>query len=313
MTPLVLAIVALPCVYWTEGVESKARLEAAGVTRICVAADQIESWRATGITATGVTAADLSSRETVPAPGVTARAGLASPTRAPWIVANGWRFSRNPDGRYLYDTTPGTAALAAAEAFAYGADAVLKIDASDLQAVGAMMTFLGELPSVELPPLADFAVVDDGTAVTGEAMNLLARRNLLFKVVKAPSSEFRINVSIGKPEYPATEAADPSAFAQKIRRQLTDEQRTVRIYGSEVVICRLTGDGQRLRLQLLNYGGAEIQGLHVRLRGSFRPRETFVAGVGRVDLQDQVAANGATEFSIPRLTTYAVIDFDLEK
>ena len=30
MTPLVLAIVALPCVYWTEGVESKARLEAAG-------------------------------------------------------------------------------------------------------------------------------------------------------------------------------------------------------------------------------------------------------------------------------------------
>ena len=62
MTPLVLAIVALPCVYWTEGVESKARLEAAGVTRICVAADQVENWRAAGITASAVTPADLASQ-----------------------------------------------------------------------------------------------------------------------------------------------------------------------------------------------------------------------------------------------------------
>jgi len=313
MTPLVLAIVALPCVYWTEGVESKARLEAAGITRICVAADQVENWRAAGITASAVTPADLASRETVPVPGVTARAGLASPTRAPWIVANGWRFSRNPGRKYLYNATPDTAAIAAAEAFAYGADAILKIDPSDLRAAGGMMRFLEELPSVELPTVADFAVVDDGTPVTGEVMNLLARRNLLFKVVKAPSSEFRINVSVGKPEYPVEEAADPSAFAQKIRRQLTDEQRTVRIYGSEVVISRLTGNGERLRLHLLNYGGSEIQGLHIRLRGSFRPRDAFVAGVGRIELQDQVAANGATEFSIPRLTTYAVIDFDVAK
>jgi hypothetical protein len=313
MTPLVLAIAALPCVYWTEGVESKARLEAAGVTSICVAADQTENWRAAGMPTSGITPADLASRETVPVPGVTARAGLASPTRAPWIVANGWRFSRNPGGKYLYNATPGTAAIAAAEAFAYGADAILEIDPSDLQAVGAMLRFLKELPSVELPTVADFAVVDDGSPVTGEVMNLLARRNLLFKVVKAPSPEFRINVSVGKPEYPVEEAADPSAFAQKIRRQLTDEQRTVRIYGSEVVICRLTGDAQRLRMHLLNYGGSEIQGLHIRLRGSVRPRDAFVAGVGRVELQDQVAANGATEFSIPRLTTYAVIDFDAAK
>jgi hypothetical protein len=74
------------------------------------------------------------------------------------------------------------------------------------------------------------------------------------------------------------------------------------------VICRLTGDAQRLRLHLINYGGTEIDGLRIKLRGAYRAGEASVAGAGRVALQDQVVANGATEFSIPKLTTYAVID-----
>jgi hypothetical protein len=104
--------------------------------------------------------------------------------------------------------------------------------------------------------------------------------------------------------------ADPSTFALKIRRQLTDEQRTLRVYGSEVVICRLTGDGGRIRLHLLNYGGREIEGLRIRLRGAYRNGDAQVAGAGRLPLQDYVIAGGATEFSIPRLLTYAVIDLD---
>ena len=47
-----------------------------------------------------------------------------------------------------------------------------------------MLTFLEGLPAVDLPPVADLAVVDDGSAITGEVMNLLARRNLLFQVVQ---------------------------------------------------------------------------------------------------------------------------------
>jgi hypothetical protein len=310
MTPLMLALVSLPCVYWTQGVESKAMLQAASIRWICVAPEQVENWRAAGFWASPITTAELSSRDTLPTPGITARAGLASPTRAPWIVANGWRFLRSPGGRYVYDVGSGAAALAAAEAFAYGADAVLKVDAADLGAVGAMLTFLAGLSEVDLPPVSDLAVVDDGSAVTGEVMNLLARRNLLFKVVKAPSPELRINVAVGTPEYPPAEAADPSAFAQKIRHQLTDEQRSVRVYGSEVVICRLTGDRQRLRLHLLNYGGREIAGLRIRLRGSYRGGEAYVAGIGRVELQDHLVADAATEFSIPKLTTYAVVDLE---
>jgi hypothetical protein len=158
--------------------------------------------------------------------------------------------------------------------------------------------------------VSDLAIVDDGSAITGEVMNLLARRNLLFQVVEAPSPRFPLNIRIGTPEYPREEAADPSRFALRIRRQLTDDRRALRVYGSEVVICRLTGDALRARLHLINYGGREIEGLRIRLRGIYRGGAAFVSGAGRLPLQDQVVDGGATEFSVPRLTTYAVIDLE---
>jgi hypothetical protein len=96
----------------------------------------------------------------------------------------------------------------------------------------------------------------------------------------------------------------------KVRRQLTDEQRSLRVYGSEVVICRLTGNAERARLHLINYGGREIEGLRLRVRGAYREGAAHVAGAGRVSLQDYVATDGATEFSLPRLATYAVIDLE---
>ena len=113
---------------------------------------------------------------------------------------------------------------------------------------------------------------------------------------------------MGSPGYPAAEAADPSAFALKIRRQLTDEKRTLRVYGSEVVIARLTGDGSQIRLHLLNYGGREIEGLRIRVRGAYANGDAQIAGAGRVPLADYAVADGFTEFSVPRLATYAVVD-----
>jgi len=290
MTALLAALLSLPCVYSADA-DSRARLSAAGISRVC-------------------SDADLAARERLETPGIQARAGVASPTRSPWIVANGWRVMRRPTATYVYDLPEGKAALAAAEAFAYGADAVLKIDAADLASAGAMFTFLEQVPALDLPPIADLAVVDDGSATAAEVMNLLARRNLLFQVVTAPSSQFRINIAVGSREYPREDAADPSAFALKIRRQLGDDERSLRVYGSEVVICRLTGDARRIRLQLINYGGRDIEGLRVRLRGLYRGDEALVSGAGRLKLNDHVIAGGATEFSLPRLTTYAVIDLD---
>ena len=134
------------------------------------------------------------------------------------------------------------------------------------------------------------AVVDDGSAVTGEVMNLLARRNLLFQVVQTPSAAISGQHPDRHARIPAKEAADPSAFAQKIRRQLTDERRALRIYGSEVVIGRLTADAGRARLHLINYGGREIEGLRIRAarrlrrrRSPRRRRRTSGAGGSRRD------------------------------
>ena len=307
MTALLL-VVSLPCVYWTQGIETRATLEAAAIKRLCVAPERADSWRAAGFTVTPLSAADLASREPLPSPGIAPRAGLASPTRSPWIVASGWRFTRHPGAKYVYDIPAGKAALAAAEAVAYGADAVLKIDPADVGILGGMLAFLEARPAVDLPTVSDVAIVDDGSSIAGEVMNLLARRNLLFQVVQAPSPRFPVNIRLGTPEYPREEAADPSGFALKIRRQLTDERRTLRIYGSEVVICRLTGDAGRARLHLINYGGREIEGLRIRVRGIYDQGEAHVAGAGRLPLQDQVVAGGATEFSLPRIATYAVID-----
>src|SRR5262249_31804126 len=134
-----------------------------------------------------------------------------------------------------------------------------------------------KVPAADLPDIADVAVVDDGSPLVGEVMNLLERRNLLFQIVRKPSPRFRINIALGTKQYPQADAADPSAFALKIRHQLTDHRRTLRSYGSEVVIARLTGDAHRVRLHLLNYSGREIQGLRIRLRGTCREGQTYIA------------------------------------
>ena len=171
-----------------------------------------------------------------------------------------------------------------------------------------MLAFLKGLPEVDLPGIADVAVVDDGSAAVGEVMNLLVRRNLLFRVVPKPAPDFRINIHVGTTDYSVKEAADPSAFALKVRRQLTDEQRSLRIYGSDTMIGRLTGDNDRVRLHLLNYARREIEGLRVRVRGSFAQGHAYLPQRGRVPLVDHVVADGATEFSLPGIGSYVVID-----
>jgi len=311
MTLLVAAALAtLPCVYWTQGVDTRATLESAGIKRVCVAPDLVDAWRGAGFTATPLTAAEFDEREALPVPGVAARAGVASPTRSPWVVANGWRVARIPAAKFKYDVPAGKGVLATAEAFAYGGDVVLKIDPGDLAAVGRLLAFLESLSDAPGEAAADVGVVDDGSEVTGEVMNLLTRRNLPFRALRAPSPDYRINIAIGTPEYPQADAANPSTFALKIRRQLTDDQRTLRVFGSEVVICRLTRGTGGARLHVLNYGGRAIEGLRVRVRGTYTSGELRTEGTADGAAQKLVdyASGGFTEFSIPRLETYAVID-----
>jgi hypothetical protein len=165
IVPLVVALVlSVPCVYWTQGVTSRPAIEDAGLKTFCVPAEQADLWRAAGVRVTPISDAEFSAREALPSPGVTARAGVASPTRAPWINANGWRFARQPAKKYSYTPTAGAAALAAAEAYAYGADAILKIDPTDLKRAADMLTFLESVPALDLPAIADIGIVDDSSA-----------------------------------------------------------------------------------------------------------------------------------------------------
>jgi hypothetical protein len=139
-------------------------------------------------------------------------------------------------------------------------------------------------------------------------MNLLTRRNLLYRVVSAPDPRLNLNVRLGSKEFPQSDAADPSQLAHKIRERLTDEKRLVRIYGSEVVVVRLTGDGSRARLHVLNYANRPVVGLRVRVLGRFPKQSSAVFGSPEARLQDVSVDRQATEFTLAELSRYAVID-----
>jgi len=151
-------------------------------------------------------------------------------------------------------------------------------------------------------------VVDDGSPPVAEILNLLARRNLLFEVARKDAPDVALNVRLGSKEFPRNEARNPESFALSVRRRLTDERRSLRLYGSEVVLARLLRDEGHTRLHLLNYGGRPIDGLRVRLLGRWVPEDVRVFGQGPTAAEELLAASGATEFSLPALGPYAVVD-----
>jgi hypothetical protein len=305
-----LLLAALPALYWPQPATTAPALTRAGIERVVVPPADLAAWQASGLNVRPLPPEELAAREVLEVPGtLRQRLDVASATLRPWIDANGWRIRREPSKRYAYQLPAGRAALAAAEAFAYGADAMLTIDPADLEPFGGMLAFLSSLPpAAELPSVTDVEVVDDGSAVVGEVLNLLARRNLLAEPARQPVPGRRLVVRIGSKEFPEEAASDPDAFALMVRHRLGDERRSLRLYGSEVVIARLTGDAGRRRLHLLDYGGRGVEGLRVRLPGAWTVAEARVAGRGRVPIEDYARRGGATEFSLPWLDTYAVVD-----
>jgi hypothetical protein len=243
------------------------------------------------------------------APRVQMRNNEASATRSPWVDSNGWRFLRTPNQQFYYQVTGDAAILAAAESYAYGSDALISADAAGAQAFEKMMAFLRTIPDAkDLQPVADFGVIDDGTDQTGEVLNLLTRQNLLFKIEKAADKQFSVNVRVGAKDYPAEEASNPSFMAHKVRSQLGDDHRSIRLYGSEVVVSRYVSNGGRARVFLINYSNRPVRGLRVRLRGAFAKGEARLYNIADAKLEDWVQDGGATEFSIPELSAFAVID-----
>jgi hypothetical protein len=248
----------------------------------------------------------------LPAPGVqlvTRGEGTASATTAPWVNTNGSRLIREPGNKYLYETTRDNALIAAAEGFTFGAQTYLRIHADDQKPVENLLSFFKSIgDAATLKPATNIAVIDNGSPLLPEVLNLLTRRNLLYRVVAAPDPSADLNVQIGSPEFPAALAQNPSAFADEVRKKLTDRKRLMRIYGSEVVLGRLLIGTERARVQLLNYTTQRVESVRVRLRGSYEITRFAVYGIDGAAAADVVVSSGSTEFTVPSMGVTAIID-----
>lgn len=301
-----LLAVLLPGLYWEQDPEKVESIKRAGITRVYAPAAQMAAWKAAGIDA--LDSADLAKFTAVPAPTVRMEATAASATRIPWINANGWRYQRGLKRAFYKGLPQGSAAMAAAESFAYGIDAVLQPAAKDLDDLLEMVTFLGTIGGNPMPPMANLGVLDDGSAMVGEVMNLLSRRNLLYRVVKEPDASLDLNVKVGSEQFPVEAARNPSDFAARVREKLQDEKRLLRIYGSSVVIGYLTGDDGSARLFLLNYLPRPVNGLQIRIKAHYSVSRVHVPGRPNAVVKDPLAREGGTEFTLPDFQRFAVVD-----
>lgn len=323
-----------PRIYWTGGPETMDAVKKAGLIELAVPAAELDAWKRSGFKATGIDPTELKGRRPLAIPKLAGRGNVASATRRPWIDANGWLFTHHPNGHFIYNDLPaGKAGLAAAEAYAYGTDTLISLTVAnrsnpaaiaagveDLKGATKMLEILRRLPMRTRSPIADFTVVDNKSPLIDEVLNLLTRRNLLYRIVPTPVKDYAINIRLGSTEYPDSDAADPSAFAQLIRRRIGDENRSLRIYGSEVIIGHLTGDRDRARLHLLNYSGREAHGLRIRLRGNYRIGKLHSFGLDRgamadssklsklSKLEDEMVEGGVYEFTIPDAGYYTIVD-----
>ena len=276
-----------------------------------------------GVAAAAPTGAAAAPFERVPAPSVRMRSNEAQATTAPWIEANTWRFQRGLK-KANYDKLPaGSAVPAAAEAFAFNAEAILNPDPADIPELAKFLAFLNSQQPDSLPAMVNIGVVDDKSPEMDEVLNMLTRRNLLYRVVSAPDRKLDLNVQLGSKDFPRDWAQDPSDFAARVRAKLGDDRRLVRLYGSSTVIAHLTGDGKRARLYLLSYsrgggrgqgGGGGNQSIRVRVLGRYQPVKFAgygsAAGAALADIENP---GNTTEFSIPVFNTLAIIELEAKK
>ena len=272
-----------------------------------------------GLAAAAPAGPDAVSFQEVPSPGVRYLPNVARATNVPWIDSNGWRFARGLRRVHYANVPAGSAPLAAAEAFVFNVDAIVNPDPQDLENLGQMLRFLKANEQAPLPEMVNIGVVDSPSPLLNEVLNLLTRRNLLYKVVPVPDPKLDLNVQLGTPDFPEEAAANPYEFAARVRAKLGDDKRLVRLYGTNTVIARLTGDKSRARLYLLSFGSrrqqdAGAQGIRVRVQGRYQP-EKFAGfhADPEAKVGDLRHPGTTTEFWVPHFDTCAIIDLEAMK
>ncbi len=305
---LLLFAAALPLLLWDQGVNTAPDLRKAGFSHIAVPAPEAAQWGA--IEGISVDPVDIALTVKLQAPGVALQTDEASASRVPWVSSNGWRFLRQPHAKFRYDVPGKTAPLAAAEAFCYGSNALIRTDSDGIAALAKMLQFLQSIDSQAATSIADIQFGDDDSAISAEVMNLMVRDNLLFRVGPALGNS-KLRVQLGTRAYPASSVKDADAIVHKIRANLTDERRSVRLFGTSVVIVRLTSEPGKCRVHLLNYGAGShlrVGGFRVRVLGRYPNHQIHSFDTPDEQLLDYEVQSGATEFTVPDLKSYAVID-----
>jgi hypothetical protein len=271
-----------------------------------------------GLAAAAPTGTEAETFQQVPSPGLRFVANVAQATTAPWIDSNASRFQRGLRKANYSKLNAGAGPLAAAEAFTFGVDAILNPEAADLEELKKMLQFLKAQEAPRLPVMANIGVVDSQSPLLPEILNLLARRNLLYKIVPAPDRSLDLTVQLGSADFPEASAANPSEFAERVRGKLGDDKRLVRLYGTSSVMAYLTGDAKAARLYLLSYGGSRRQqaagaqqGIRVRVLGRYRPLKVAAYDAPPdTALIDVDNPGNATEFTIPPLRTLTIVDLE---
>jgi hypothetical protein len=263
-----------------------------------------------GLALAAPTGADAAAFQPVPSPAIRNMPYDANATSDPWIDSNTWRFQRGMQKANYTQLPAGSAGLAAAEAFAFDVDAILNADPADVQELARILGFLKTHDQPRMPSLANIGIVDDGTPAMGEVLNLLTRRNLLYRVVSQPDSRLNLTVQLGTSDFPRDAATNPSEFAARVRAKLSDDKRLVRVYGSTTAIVHLTGTGTRARLFVLSYSRNRSQsGLRIRVLGRYQPAGLAAYGAAPdAKLTDVQNPGKTTEFSLPTFSTIAIID-----
>jgi hypothetical protein len=253
---LALLLAALPVLYWEQPPETADSLRKAGIERLRVPPERAAAWKAAGLDAVPLDPAEKSERAVVPGPGIAGRADAASATRRPWIDANGWRYLRSAKGRFFETAPKGTAALAAAEAYAYGADLVLAIDPADVAALGEALSFLRSVKAMELPDVADVGVVGDGSPL--RAGDESARAPQPAVPASGPRLQQPFASSRARPAAGPREAASPDACALLGARSCRRAAHAAALW-QRVVLAPSLQRGPRRR-RLVSYSGRNIRG-----------------------------------------------------
>ena len=304
---MILALaVMVPTLLWDKGPETAPILERAEIKEIAVPPALAARWK--GQSSLSCATVDPATLTVLQVPRVDYRINEARATSVPWLENNGGQFLRYPDRSYLYKAPGKSAAIAAAEASMFGVRAYIDTDEEGLRQVAPILRFLRTAEPEPGPPVTNIGVVDDGSSRVGELLKLLVRYNLLVRPEPSPDKRLRLNVQIGSAKYPTEEAADPHHMALLIRGDLGDENRDLRTYGSDVVLGRLTGDEKKLRVHLLNYSARPVHGLRVKIAGAYAQQQARAPGAAAPQLLDVSVGENATEFTIPLMENYLIVD-----